>query len=314
MQKKLPVRANIEHLKAQAKDLLEAFRRKDAEAIERVRAHLPAAHGTRDAREMPFALHDAQSVIAREYGCESWARLRAQVESAPLTPEMLRALMSSPLPSEVEKALLAAASEERPRGLSLPPILPVLPLRNSVLSVGAIAPLNIGRRSSLAAIQAAKSGANLLAVFAQKEDANETPSEADLHPVGCAAELLSEIRTSERGKWIVVRATDWISLDALEKSEPFLLARVSRFAVHEEQSSEIDRLDRELRERVREIAAKLPHSNRLLQRIERMSTLELADITIANLSCSVQDKARYASEPRLVARLEYLLELVSRAA
>jgi hypothetical protein len=47
---------------------------------------------------------------------------------------------------------------------------------------------------------------------------------------------------------------------------------------------------------------------------ERMSTLELADAAIANLSCSVQDKARYASERRLATRLEYLLELVKRVA
>jgi hypothetical protein len=52
----------------------------------------------------------------------------------------------------------------------------------------------------------------------------------------------------------------------------------------------------------------------LLRRIERMNTLELADATIANLACSVQEKARYASEPRLVARLEYLLELANRSA
>ena len=75
-----------------------------------------------------------------------------------------------------------------------------------MLSVGAVAPLSIGRKSSLAAIEAAKSGGNLLAVFAQKEDANEAPTRSELHTVGCATMLLSEIRTGDRGTWIVVRA------------------------------------------------------------------------------------------------------------
>ena len=44
------------------------------------------------------------------------------------------------------------------------------------------------------------------------------------------------------------------------------------------------------------------------------ATLQLADATIANLSCSVEDKARYANEPSLVARLEYVIALCDRAA
>jgi hypothetical protein len=45
-----------------------------------------------------------------------------------------------------------------------------------------------------------------------------------------------------------------------------------------------------------------------------MSALELADATIANLPCSVEEKARYAKEPSLTARLEYVIALCDRAA
>jgi hypothetical protein len=83
MSKQLPVRPSLEHLKTQAKDLLVALERGDAAAFKRIRQSLPAAHGATDARlrKLGLALHDAQSVVAREYGFASWAELKSEVTS-----------------------------------------------------------------------------------------------------------------------------------------------------------------------------------------------------------------------------------------
>src|SRR5581483_8580757 len=68
MPKDLPARPNAEHIKSQAKDLLAAYKRGDAAALDRFRRGLPSARGATDAALVTaaFALHDAQSVIARE--------------------------------------------------------------------------------------------------------------------------------------------------------------------------------------------------------------------------------------------------------
>lgn len=79
MKQSLPTRAFREHtdlnqLKRQAKELLEAFRTGDASAIAEVNAHYcPADPST-------FALHDAQLVLARAYGFASWPKLKAYVD------------------------------------------------------------------------------------------------------------------------------------------------------------------------------------------------------------------------------------------
>jgi hypothetical protein len=65
-----PVRPNLEQLKHQAKDLLRAFRRGDAEALEDFREH---REGPADAERVRLA--DAQFVLARSYGLPSWPRL-----------------------------------------------------------------------------------------------------------------------------------------------------------------------------------------------------------------------------------------------
>lgn len=73
----LPDRADLEHLRKQAKSLLQDYRRNDAAAFARLRADLPAARGCSDAqlRALDLRLHDAQSCIARSYGFASWQEL-----------------------------------------------------------------------------------------------------------------------------------------------------------------------------------------------------------------------------------------------
>jgi ankyrin repeat protein len=77
----LPERPNLDHLKRQAKDLLHSARAKDLTALGRFRI-LPAfsRRSDDDLRRAAIALHDAQSVIAREYGFDSWNALRERVE------------------------------------------------------------------------------------------------------------------------------------------------------------------------------------------------------------------------------------------
>lgn len=83
--KQLPQRPNLEQLKRQAKDLLHSGQAGDPTALERFRT-LPsfAAKSDDPLARMPLALHDAQSVIAREYGFASWNALRERVEELTL--------------------------------------------------------------------------------------------------------------------------------------------------------------------------------------------------------------------------------------
>jgi hypothetical protein len=82
----LPERANLEQLKKQAKSLLHAARARDPAALERFRV-LPtlSAKSVAELSAMSVALHDAQSVVAREHGFKSWNELREHVEEQSLS-------------------------------------------------------------------------------------------------------------------------------------------------------------------------------------------------------------------------------------
>ncbi len=70
---------DIDQLKRQARELLEAYRAQSPDAIIEVAAH------HRTATPETFALHDAQFVLARSYGFESWPKLKAAVDGVTTT-------------------------------------------------------------------------------------------------------------------------------------------------------------------------------------------------------------------------------------
>ena len=103
----LPPVPNLEQQKKQARELLEAARAQDPAALARFRAHHPrVAESPDSAAPAPWlSLHDAQLVLAREYGFASWPKLKARIE------ETLAARRTRPFVRELQYY------EERARGL-----------------------------------------------------------------------------------------------------------------------------------------------------------------------------------------------------
>ncbi len=80
--KQLPFKPNLNHLKHQAKDLLQQHGNHDRASAQRLREFHPRLAGATD--EFVFSssltLSDAQLTIAREYGFASWPRLKRRVD------------------------------------------------------------------------------------------------------------------------------------------------------------------------------------------------------------------------------------------
>jgi len=106
----LTARPDLDQLKRHAKTLLDAYRAGDAFAIAEVAAHY------HDASRSSFALHDAQLVLARAYGFESWPKLKAFVDG--VTDERLRAAIRNGDISAV-RAMLQARPELAARSNAL---------------------------------------------------------------------------------------------------------------------------------------------------------------------------------------------------
>lgn len=92
MSKSLPAAPRLEHLRNQAKDLLQAHRHQDPAAARRIQEYLPRlANATPTAiLDSKLSLAEAQLVIAREYDFASWPKLKRHIEAVtPLTDEVV---------------------------------------------------------------------------------------------------------------------------------------------------------------------------------------------------------------------------------
>ncbi len=95
--RRLAARPDLDQQRKLARELLRALHARDPEALRRVREHHPRFVGAPPAAlaAATFALHDAQLVLAREYGFASWPRLKAHIDAlsgARLTRPFVREL------------------------------------------------------------------------------------------------------------------------------------------------------------------------------------------------------------------------------
>jgi ankyrin repeat protein len=134
--RRLPQQPSLEQLKKQAKELLEQFRAGELAAVAEVR-QFERNHPSH------FALNDAQRVLARAYGFESWPKLKAFVDGATIarfTDAVKagdRALVRSMLASRPELVSMDRAGNDEHRGLHYAVLRRDAPMVKLLMEAGA---------------------------------------------------------------------------------------------------------------------------------------------------------------------------------
>src|SRR5258708_28021490 len=108
----------------------------------------------------------------------------------------------------------------------VPEILPILPVRDTVLFPGAVLPLTVGRESSLALVNSLQGEEKLLGVVAQLDPRVEDPAAADLHKLGTLAKVHKTVKMPNGNVVIFLEGLQRIQVLELIGLRPFLQARV----------------------------------------------------------------------------------------
>jgi ATP-dependent Lon protease len=132
-------------------------------------------------------------------------------------------------------------------------ILPILPIKNTVLYPHLLMPLAVGRRQSLAAVAAAMDSEDkTVVIVAQKEVAVEEPGADDLYAVGTEA-VIKRLERTDQGVQMMVQGIRRMETLEVVQIQPFLRARVQPLPPPEDNSTETEALHRailDLAERV----------------------------------------------------------------
>ena len=80
--------------------------------------------------------------------------------------------------------LISAEDEDAMDREETPEVLPILPLRNTVLFPGVVIPITVGRDKSIRLIQEANKGQKTIGVVAQRNPDIDEPTFEDLFTIG----------------------------------------------------------------------------------------------------------------------------------
>jgi len=150
------------------------------------------------------------------------------------------------------------SSGDRP--LTIPPELPVLPLRDTVLFPNSFMPLAVARESSVRLIDDAITNGKLIAVFTQRDASVEEPGQPDLYPVGTATHIHKMFKLPDGSLRLIVQGLSRVTLDEIVSMHPYLRAKVTAAVegTTEADALEIDALARNIKTNFQQVVSLSP--------------------------------------------------------
>jgi ATP-dependent Lon protease len=200
--------------------------------------------------------------------------------------------------------------------ISLPEVLPVLPVRDTVLFPGAVLPLTVGRESSLALVNSLEGDEKLLGVVAQLDPRIEDPSAADLHKVGTLAKVHKTVKMPNGNVVVFLEGLQRIRITELVTIRPFLKARIeAQPDVTGDIDAELEALQRNAQDLFRDVVSHSPQLSDDLQSVAMNieDPGRLADFIAGTLpSLSTLVRQELIETPNVRKRLEALIRELSK--
>jgi ATP-dependent Lon protease len=149
--------------------------------------------------------------------------------------------------------------------LEVPPMLPVLPLKETVVFPQSMAPLAIGQERSIKLVDDVVSGDRMLALVTVKDEEVESPGWDDLFGIGTAAVVHKLIRVPDGTLRILVQGIRRIKLDERVSDDPYLVGKFSEIPDELEETKELEALTRNVQSLFGRIIAAVPYLPEELQ-------------------------------------------------
>jgi ATP-dependent Lon protease len=221
------------------------------------------------------------------------------------------------LDSHGSKQDAAIPSREGSTG-KLPPVpedaLILIPVRNLVLFPGLLAPIAMGRTSSVTGGQAALRNENQVGIVLQQNSENDNPSPDDLYRVGTTADILRYVTVADGAHHMVCQGEQRFRILKFLEGYPFPVARIERIREAVAWDTEIEALMLQLKQRANEVARLMPQSpaefRTAIQGINTPGTL--ADFIASVMDIRMEDKQDILETFDLRSRLEKVLTYLNR--
>lgn len=122
--------------------------------------------------------------------------------------------------------ILPEEDSEDGKKLEIPSILPILPLRNTILFPGVVLPITVGRDKSIIAVKEAYKANKLIGVVGQIDATIEEPEFKDIFKIGTVAQILRMIKMPDGSTTAIIQGRHRFATKELLQSDPFIKASI----------------------------------------------------------------------------------------
>ncbi|WP_297707052.1 endopeptidase La [uncultured Eudoraea sp.] len=210
--------------------------------------------------------------------------------------------------------LLTPEDEEEMNNESLPEVLPILPLRNTVLFPGVVIPITAGRDTSINLIKDANKGSKVIGVVSQKDEETENPGIKDINVLGTVARILRVLKMPDGNTTVIIQGKKRFEIAEVLTENPYMTATIRE--ADEARPSPGNQEFLAIIDSIKELALKIIKNNPnipseasfAIKNIESNSFL--INFVSSNLNLDVKDKQDLLEIPNLqdraLATLKYM--------
>ena len=211
--------------------------------------------------------------------------------------------------------LMTSEDEEALEKEELPEVVPILPIKNTVLFPGVVIPITVGRDKSIHLIKDANKSKNPIGVVAQKDKKVEDPSIKDLYEMGTVAQILRVLKMPDGSTTIIIQGKKRFKIGDLISDLPYLKVKISSIFENNKEKKESE--FKLTVESIKETAIKIINENPnipseasfAIKNIQSDSFL--INFVSSNMNLSVNDKQKILSSKNISERALLCLKYIN---
>lgn len=198
----------------------------------------------------------------------------------------------------------------------VPELLPLLPLRNTVLFPGVVIPITVGREKSIRLIREIYKKNRIIGTVAQVDPNTDDPEIKDLYRVGTVAQIIRILEMPDGSTSIIIQGKKRFSIESIVSQEPYFVAKAT--ALEDEKpvsrDQEFEAIVGSLKDlslRIIQLSSNIPpEASFAVKNIESSSFL--INFICSNSDVELKDKQKLLEENNLKKRSIRLLEHLSK--
>ncbi|NTW34199.1 MAG: endopeptidase La, partial [Bacteroidetes bacterium] len=212
--------------------------------------------------------------------------------------------------------LLSPEDEEQMLSEELPETLPILPLRNTVLFPGVVAPITVNRDKSINLIKDAYKGSRVIGLVSQKDVNVDDPQFTDLNTIGTIARIFKVLQMPDGSSTVIIQGKKPFQLNKCIQTEPYFKATVlpydnASLPVNDEKFDALISSIRDLAIQIIKLSPTIPSEAAFaIKNIESPSFL--INFVSSNLNIEVVEKQKLLEISNLIERANLVLTLLTK--